>query len=1190
MTARPFLGWLTIAALAFGGANQSVYVLDVLIGGQAGMPGQGAASLVLLGVGFLLVCLAAPGWLELVLMSPHRVGGIGAACADAFRPYSPLLAALAGFCNWWAWAATCGLGATALAAMIGPAYLPDAPQWALACAILAVLTTLALSGLRIVRFVAVLAALAVLGLAGASVLLPLRAGAFSAVSLVQMPLSLPFTGSFGAATAIMSSLFLVGYAAPCMEAALTYTGLARRPGRDAKWALLVILLIGGGFFIALPVIWYGVLGPAALAAPLEHSLSPLFTGLPGLVGRLGALALITLCWVQTSIHGLCGAPLTVAQLADDGMAPRIFSRRSKQEVPVAATLLTSFVAGCLVLINDTTWLQGAANFAYLIGIFLPSLAVLLLRRDQPDAERPFRAARGFVSLGLCAGVAWLLAAVLGAQQFGLPIIVFGLAMAYSGAGVFALRKLEDRRRAGGRGLGRTLYLDVMVILLIVLILDGAGYIVALSRFGHEDAARTAELTDIFVAVALLSLGVSVVLPGRIAYATEQVGDAARRLAFSTLRDFSAALDALGRGDLEDARMKAQITPLPESSGIELGELARSFNVMQAQLQHAANGLENARTGLMRARDELTATNAQLLDQIHEQERLTAELVIARDSAKAGERSKTEFLAMMSHELRTPLNGVIGLIGLLLDGNLDAQSRHYAKMMREAGDHLLDLINDLLDLTRMEAGKIHFEESDFELEAVVQAALDLVAPRAQAKSLELGAFVSPDIPRRLTGDPGRLRQVMINLLGNAVKFTAAGNVVLEVQVLTVQDGEVRLGFSVADTGIGIAAQDIPHLFEVFSQLDHSTSRRFGGTGLGLAISQRIVSGMGGTISVESTLGEGSIFRFEVSMKIAPPQMNAPEGAPPGPGSARLHDERILVLHAGDGGGSLLARQIESRGGKVQRAASTAAALALLRAEKAPFHAILVDQGLPDAGAEKFAAQVRSLPRLAGVRLVLAGSTEFAPEKPGASHFDARLLKPVPVDTLIFHLAGDGTSPPQAAPSPATASRSAGVAAPGMTPSPPPQRVPKPVAQATPDPAGPSLHILVAEDNLTNQAVIRAMLGKLKHSFDIVANGLEAVDAARSNAYDLILMDVMMPELDGINATARIRKLPGPAARVPVVALTADVSASNHAAFNEACIHSILSKPVTLRALGSLLAKFEPAERGENRALATAKASS
>jgi signal transduction histidine kinase/CheY-like chemotaxis protein len=531
-------------------------------------------------------------------------------------------------------------------------------------------------------------------------------------------------------------------------------------------------------------------------------------------------------------------------------------------------------------------------------------------------------------------------------------------------------------------------------------------------------------------------------------------------------------------------------------------------------------------------------------QIAVQQALAEDLAQARDAAEAGNRAKAQFLAMISHELRTPLNGVIGLAGLLLDGTLDAQSTLHAKMLRDAADHLMELINDLLDFTKLEVDRLEFEALPYALDGVVQSALDLLAGRAHAKGLEIGAFVSPDVPPYLIGDSGRLRQVLLNLLGNAVKFTATGSVILDVAARDKSGGMCELEFSVADTGPGIPADEIPLLFEEFSQLDSTVSRQIGGTGLGLAICRRLVRRMGGDISVGSRVGEGSVFRFTIRQQPAP----RPAGDPPS-GQVRLAGQKILVLHAGAIGGGLLARQIAGRGGAVSISPSPEAALRALHDAAqagAPFQACVVDHGLPASGAESFAASVRAEQALRAPRLVLVSTSDFGAAGKDADRFDARLLKPVPVNTLIYRLEG---AHPAGTDDLGEATESAAGKAPGM-------------------------RILVAEDNKTNQAVIRAMLAKLGHRADIVANGQEAVQAVHDRPYDLVLMDVMMPELDGLAATACIRALPGKAALVPVVALTADASLDRHAIYRAAGMQAVLTKPLSLQALSSALAQWRP----------------
>lgn len=1113
------IGWVGTAALGMGGSNQSLFLIGALIAGQGDIAGQGSAAVPLLIVGLLLSYAAAPGWIELVLMSPDRVGGIAAACTSAFRPYSLILSALAGVCYWWGWVPTCGVTAIFSATAIRQWVLPGVPVWAIACCLVVVFTAVNLCGIKWVTRMAIPIATASATLAFISMLAPVMAGTVDWHQATNFTLTTPFPGWFGGLTSLMAGLYLIGFGAPAFEAATCHVAETVDCNRNVPRAVLANAAMAAVYFAALPVIWLGALGAAPLSQDLNEALGPTFAPLLGGLGKSAAIWFIMFNMFHGTIQPLAGAARTLSQLSEDGLLPRpVGWRMRRTDVPWVATLVTAAFAILFLLIGDPIWLIAAANFTYLIGIGLPSVAVWLLRRDAPDAHRPWRAPRGTIGLGLCAACIWALTALLGFEQFGLPTVVIGLIFAYSGAGFFALRKIEDRLQDGLPPFGPSLHVKLTGAMLLVLGLDALGYMLAIGEMPQTDGPLIVALEDIFVAVAMLTITVGIVLPGMIAHSADQISTVAKRLAAGTVHDFSVAMDSLGRGDLEGARVAVDIVPVAVKSRDELGTMAESFNLLQCEVKHAAAGLDGAREGLKAARD-------QLMD--------------AKNAAEAGNRSKAEFLAVMSHELRTPLNGVIGMAGLLLDAQLDPQSRRYAETLREAADHLLQLINDVLDFTKLDAGRLALEQIPFEVGSLIQGALEMLAPKAHAKGVEIGAFVAPDVPPVALGDPGRLRQVLINLIGNAVKFTERGSVSVEVARLAAEPPELRLAFEVRDTGIGIPADRLPVLFQEFSQVDSSISRRFGGTGLGLAISRKLIEGMGGTISAASEVGYGSVFRFSVLLRIGGSRPTAT------PGTVSLNGRRFLIVDDNAMNRDIFGRQIQSRGGKVAAVGSAEDGLRALREaamKHLPYDAAVLDHAMPGTDGVTLASQIRAEPLLTAQRLILATSSNLDPTQRRAAEavFDVILTKPVPLVDLIRALVP--SAPVETA----------------MRESAPPATVPP--AERT-----PRLRILVAEDNTTNQVVIRAMIEKLGHRVDVVGNGLEAIDAVKTRPYDLVLMDVMMPEMDGVEATRGIRLLPPPLSLIPVVGLTANAAADDHATFRRAGMDDVLSKPVTSKVL-------------------------
>jgi diguanylate cyclase (GGDEF)-like protein len=512
------LGWVSTTALALGGSNQSLFMIGVLLVGEGAISGQGTAAIPLLALGLLLSWAAAPGWTELVLLSPNRVGGISAACSDAFRPYSLLLSALAGCCYWWGWVPTCGLTAILSASAIHQWALPSVPVNAIAIAIICSFLAIALGGIRGVARLAIPMGAVSATLAFISAFVPVVTGHVDWRQAMTFHLTTPFTGWFGGFTSLMAGLYLVGFAAPAFEAATCHVGETVDPVRNVPRAMFASAVSAGFYFVVLPVVWLGVLGPAALGRDLAVELGPTFAPLFGALAKSMAIGFMTFNMFHGTLQPLAGASRTLSQLADDGIFPRFLGWRSKGDVPWVATLLTAAAAIGFLLVGDPLWLIAAANFTYLIAIALPSIAVWLLRRDAPDLERPYRAPPGTIGLGLAVAAVWTVSAIFGFEQFGLPTVLLSLVLAYAGAALYAWRKLEDRRLAGLKGIPRSLHLALTVAMVAVLVFDSAGYLIAIAALKHDGGATIAALQDIFVVVAFLTIGAGLVLPGMIAHA------------------------------------------------------------------------------------------------------------------------------------------------------------------------------------------------------------------------------------------------------------------------------------------------------------------------------------------------------------------------------------------------------------------------------------------------------------------------------------------------------------------------------------------------------------------------------------------------------------------------------------------------------------------------------------------------
>jgi two-component system, sensor histidine kinase and response regulator len=540
-----------------------------------------------------------------------------------------------------------------------------------------------------------------------------------------------------------------------------------------------------------------------------------------------------------------------------------------------------------------------------------------------------------------------------------------------------------------------------------------------------------------------------------------------------------------------------------------------------------------------------------LSRVVERQRAALELAAARDAALESSRLKSEFLATMSHEIRTPMNGVIGLTGLLLDTELDARQRQYAEGIHTAGEALMAIINDILDFSKIEAGKLDLELTDFELVQVLEEVAGLVAEPAERKGLELVAYCYPDLPTALRGDPSRLRQVLLNLASNAVKFTEKGEVAIRARLAPgpeAADAPVAVRFEVTDTGIGVAEDDRQRLFEPFSQADASTTRRFGGTGLGLAISHRLVTSMGGRIGFHSEPGRGSTFWFTLSLDR--PVDNAV--APARPSRHLLEGTRVLVVDDNDTNGMILRQQLEAWDMIPEVTTDGPSALRRLRdaaANGQPFALALLDMCMPEMDGLELARHISADPGLKGIHLVLLTSASgVSPEDVRQAGIASGLTKPIRLSQLYDILIRIAAPPPTAA-NPRSAS-----------------------AALTVHRAGGRGRILVAEDNTTNKMVAVGILDQLGYRSDVAANGLETLVAMERTEYAAVLMDCQMPEMDGYAATGEVRRREGGSRHTPIIAMTAGAIDGDRERCLAAGMDDYISKPVKPEKLAAVLARW------------------
>jgi amino acid transporter len=657
-----------LIALGLSGAISVLFSMPALI------PNQGSASYLIIIFTFLSAILAAPGWLELTLMYPEKVGGVVPCCDDAFKKYAPILMAVIGVSYASNWCAAVGISVLTFGDTIKTAWFPCADPIYISFIVLIPTFLISLLPLRYCLSILTAICLGVFGIFFLTLASPFVENSFSFLKLADLKLVAPFEGAFGTITSILAGSFLVLWFAPGFESFFAFIGDMKDPEKTVYPALKKLLILVLLFGVGGPLVWYASMDSSALASTPVPNFSNVLTPLLGKFATAFSTLISLFGFVLVAIASYIVTGKVLYQLSKDGYLPRSLSLTiNNTNIPWFAHVVTLILNIAVVLLKDLTWLVVATSFPYILCLSIASLAVWILRRDSPQKHRPYRAPDFFIYAGIACGGLWILSAFFGFQQYGLNAVLFGIFLSYSGLFFYAWRKYSDRLKMGVKSIPNTLQLKLTGMLIFILMINSIGYVMAIQDYissEKQNQIYAVLLQDIFIIVAFFTITIGITIPGIVAETANEVSKAAHSLTTTTIREFINALKSLAKGDLEGSEFKGEISPINVRSKDELGEMAQSFNTLQEEIMGSVSALNGARSGLKEARENYDSLYKSLEDKVNErtQELLNANSVLEVTLKKLKDAQAqvihTEKMAGLgnlisgiSHEINTPAGAI-----------------------------------------------------------------------------------------------------------------------------------------------------------------------------------------------------------------------------------------------------------------------------------------------------------------------------------------------------------------------------------------------------------------------------------------------------------------------------------------------------------------------------------------------------